>query len=375
MIFSTGCNFHRNKRDDTPIKNPDSSNRDQDQEQEQEEEQNFDLTQIQSEPYYKYAWHFAYNRTFGQYYGINQESNIHIEDAWKITRGKGITVAIIDASNFDWNHEDLKSNVFMTYNSDEDNNNISNQGETDELSHGSTVAGFIASPINGKGLVGAAPESKLILIKQIDASDAATIKAFEYAKDNGAKVINCSWGTEQVSQSVASELQELKNEGITIIFASGNEGANMDDYSIHDESELPSVIGVGSSNEYNDISSYSNYGSEIDILAPGGNINNGVGILGIDDRGEFGNTLQRSIVTNDYSFTNGTSFSAPIATGVVALMLSVNSSLTPAQIREILILTADKIGDNANYDKHGFDFRRAYGKLNAANAVKMAKDY
>jgi subtilisin family serine protease len=310
---------------------------------------NYDLTQIQNEPYYNYAWHFAYNPNFGQFFGVNQEAHIHIEEAWKITRGEGVTVAVIDASNFDWEHEDLRSNVIRTYNSDEDNNNISNPGDSDDYSHGSTVAGFIASPINGLGLIGAAPEAKLMLIKQIDTSDSATIKAFEYAREHGATIINNSWGTNNVSQAVASALQELKDDGITIIFASGNDGENMDDASINDESELPSVIGVGASNEKNDIAAYSNYGQNIDLIAPGGYLNNSVGILGIDDSGQFGSPVQRSIVSNDYAFTNGTSFSAPLTAGVVALMLSVNPSLTPEQIRDILITTTDKIGVDANY--------------------------
>lgn len=314
---------------------------------------NYDLTQIQNEPYYDYAWHFAYNSNFGEFYGINQEAHIHIEDAWKITRGAGVTIAVIDASNFDWEHEDLKENVIRIYNSDEDSNSISNQGDSDDPSHGSTVAGFISSPINGIGLIGAAPEAKLILIKQIDASDAATIKAFEYAREHGAQIINNSWGTGNVSQGVASAFQELKDDGVTIIFASGNESANMDKIesdgsTIQDESELPSVIGIGASNEYNEHASYSNYGSNIDLVAPGGNLEKGVGILGIDDSGAFGSYIQRSIVSDDYAFTNGTSFSAPITTGVVALMLSVNPSLTPYEVRDILIKTADKIGSSTN---------------------------
>jgi subtilisin family serine protease len=335
---------------------------------------NFSLDDIQSEPYYRYAWHFAYNSSFGSDYGIDENANIHIEEAWRNTRGKDIVVAVIDASNFDYRHEDLLPNVIRTYNSDEDNNKINNQGNTDEHSHGSTVAGFIASPINGKGLLGTAPEAKLILIKQVDSSDSATIKAFEYAKDHGAKVINCSWGTEQVSQAVANELQELKDSGITIVFASGNNGENMDG-AISDESELPSVIGVGSSNEANNIASYSNYGKHIDLIAPGGDLDRSAGILGLDDTGSAGSTIQRQLVDRDYAFTNGTSFSAPIVAGTVALMLSANPNLNAYQIRDILIRTADKIGNDAHYDSDGFDIKRGYGKVNVTRAIDLALKY
>jgi len=302
-----------------------------------------DIADIKNEPYYKYAWHFAHNEELASQYGIDKNANIHIEGAWEITRGEGVVVAVIDASYFDWEHEDLRENVMMTYNSDEDNNHISNNGESDEHSHGSTVAGFIASPINQKGLVGAAPKAKLLLIRQVDSSDSATIKAFEYARDNGARVINCSWGTNSVSEGVATALLDLKDDGITIIFATGNESQDMDDEFINDESELPSVIGVGATDESNKVAHYSNYGRNIDLVAPGGNLNQSIGILGLDDIGERGSYTQRSIVDDNYAFSNGTSFAAPITAGVVALMLSANPNLTPNQIRDILINTADKI--------------------------------
>ncbi len=330
---------------------------------------NFD---IEDEPYLKYAWHLKQSDNLIESFGISPNSHINIEDAWKITKGKGVKVAVID-SYFEINHQDLRENIIDIHSIDKANGDVSNK--TDDPSHGSTVAGFIASPINGKGLVGSAPEAKLILIQQLYEYDSDTVKAFEYAKNSGAKVINCSWGTERVSEIVAAKIQELKDANITTIFASGNSqfgGYSLDDDKINDESELSSVIGVGASDEYNDIAFYSNYGENIDLLAPGGDTTI-LGILGIDDSGSFGNTLQRGL-SNNYSFVDGTSFSAPLTAGVVALMISVNPTLTPDQIRDILIQTSDKIGDNANYI-NGFNTYRAYGKLNAGKAVKQAKNY
>ena len=330
--------------------------------------------EIENEPYFKYAWHFDSKSNFAQNNYINEEADINIKEAWKITKGEGVIVAVIDDA-FEAGHEDLKENVIHTYSIDNKTSDVSKSIYEGAL-HGSTVAGFIASPANGKGLVGAAPEAKLVLIQQSYTYDKDTIKAFEYAKNKGAKVINCSWGTKNVSESVAYAIAETKKAGITIIFASGNEQENLDGLNqyglpIYDESELDSVIGVGASNEYNDIASYSNYGKHIDLMATGGDI---IGILGVDDSGENGSRNQKGIVDNKYAFTNGTSFATPIVSGVVALMVSVNPSLTPDQIREILIQSADKIGDNANY-KNGFDTYRAYGKINASKAVKLAQDY
>lgn len=327
---------------------------------------------IENEPYYKYAWHFKQSDILVEKFNISPKSHINIEDAWKITKGEGVRIAVID-SYFEINHQDLRENIIDIYSIDNIDGDVSNK--TDDASHGSSVAGFIASPINAVGLVGAAPKAKLILIQQLLENDAHIIRAFEYAKNAGAKVINCSWGTENVSQIVAQKIKEIKDDGITVIFASGNNslGAySLDAEHINDESELSTVIGVGASDEYNDIAFYSNYGKNIDLLAPGGDTNI-LGILGIDDSGLFGNTLQRGL-SNNYSFIDGTSFAAPITAGVVALMISVNPNLTPDQIRDILIQTTDKIG-NVTYDENGFNEYRAYGKIDAKRAVEVAKSY
>ena len=305
---------------------------------------------IKDEPRFKDAWHFAYDEKFARDYDINSDAHIDIEEAWRITRGAGVVVAIIDSGSFEVSHEDLKENIIDTHNTNYDNKNVSVKYDNPQIDgHGLAVAGFVASPANGKGLVGAAPEAKLVLI-QIGGSDESILKAFIYAKNSGAKIINCSWGTENISPIIANYLQELKDDGITIVFASGNNGYDFDYRRGKDVSELPSVIGVGASNELNKQANYSNYGENIDILAPGGNINTSKGILALFEN-------------NSYAYTNGTSIAAPITAGIIALMLSVNSSLTPDQIREILIQSSDKIS------------RYSIGKINATNAVKLAKEY
>ncbi len=142
----------------------------------------------------------------------------------------------------------------------------------------------------------------------------------------------------------------------------------------NDESTVEWVIGVGASGENNDVTDYSNYGKKIDILAPGGNTFISVGILGLDDSGTQGSTYNYGLVSNNYAFMEGTSFATPVLAGVVALMYSVNPTITPKQVRDILINTADKIGGTkANY-YNGFDEKRAYGKVNAHRAVLAARE-
>jgi len=276
-------------------------------------------------------------------------------------------VAVID-DGFEVDHEDLQGNIIATYNADDESSDVGYYGS--EGAHGSSCAGFIAAPLNGMGIVGVAPDAKLILIKHENGSDASLIRAFEYAKNQGAKVISCSWGTEQVSEAVEAKLQSLYNAGITVLFASGNDGKDLDTEGLDDESEVEWVIGVGASSESNDVTSYSNYGANIDLLAPGGDIEISSGLLALDDMGREGLKHQRGLVNENYSFTEGTSFACPIAAGVVALLYSREPTITPKEVRERLIETAQKVG-SATYSEEGFDIskRRGYGKIDAAKAV------
>lgn len=317
-----------------------------------------------NEPYYQYLWHLdSANSSLNS---IDPEADIHIQEAWSVTKGKGVKVAIIDYG-FNANHEDIRDNVIVTHNIATGGSDVSAPEIPTDGTHGSVCAGFIASPVNSKGIVGVAPEASLIFIKQDGFSDSNTISAFEYAKEQGAKVISCSWGTGAVSQSVAWEIESLYNAGITVVFASGNSGIDYDYRYTYDESELEWVIGVGGTGENNDVTSYSNYGTNIDILAPSGDTDIGVGLLGINEAID-GDRFD--LVNEQYAFGEGTSFSAPIVVGVVALMYSINPNLTPKEVRDILITTADKIGDT-EYNESGFDItrRRAYGKINASQAI------
>lgn len=336
---------------------------------------------VKDEPYYKYSWHInAQNSALNiEGYGIDNDADINIEEAWKTTMGKGVIVAVID-DGADLEHEDLKTNILSAYNSVSRDSSAQYEGtEQYPSSHGNACAGLIVAPINGKGIVGIAPESKVIVISGVfhqDATEATWIHAFEYAKSLGAKVISCSWGSNSVSDAFKAEMKSLYDANITVLFASGNDGLNLDTEGVDDESKIEWVIGVGASGENNDVTPYSNYGKDIDVLAPGGDASESSGILTLDDMGEKGDSsIQLGLVNNNYGFTNGTSFATPVTAGVVALMYAVNPNITPAQVKSILIQTADKIGidTGASYNNEGFDTKRAYGKINAAKAVAEAK--
>ncbi len=318
-----------------------------------------------TEPNFKHAWHLQrVSADYASARGISDDSNINIFDVWNQgIFGDGVKVAVIDY-DFDPYHEDISQNVISTYNVDTN----STQVRKYKSDHGTGAASLIAAAYNGKGTIGVAPHAKLILIDAnvtydgSNSDDVSKIKAFYKAKELGAKVISCSWGTLNVSMAVAQTISELHDDNITIIFGSGNRMKDLDKNYIYSEAELEDVIGVGATTESNVKADYSNYGDNIDILAPGGTGSGGT---------------VAAIYYDGYTDTyNGTSASAPIVAGVVALMLEVNPNLTPDQVREILIKTADQIDSaNANYNSNGFSHTYAYGKVNAAKAVSLAKTY
>lgn len=322
--------------------------------------------------YSEYAWSInstSLNTNYASTYNIDSDAHISLPSSTSTSK---IKVAIID-QGFEFNHPDIYDKILeVKY--------ITNTSLNSEY-HGTTVAGIIAS-----SSLGVAPDNVELILININfdtVQEAGLIQAFNYAKEAGAKIINCSWGTTydegeayNFSQTYLNTLADLKAAGINIVFAAGNSSLDLDT-NWGDESELDSVIGVGATSVLNDVTDYSNYGSSLDIIAPGGggtsNNNNLLGILSIDLYGEPGDEQTLGLVDDSYGFTSGTSFAAPTTSGVIALMLSVNPNLTPEQIRQILINTADKVGGaNANYDINGFDTYRAYGKLNAGAAIQAA---
>jgi len=298
-------------------------------------------------------WNINPNSIYQQRGLVKKDADINLLDLWKLTYGEGVKVAVIDDC-FDVSHDDLKDNIYKTYDANTGAKEVGGYN-----CHGTEVASVIGAVKNSFGIIGVAPKIELILIKinLENSTELDFVNAFEYAKKQGARVINCSWGSNNEGQILADELYDIRRSGIVTVFASGNNGINLDRYDINDESEDPNVIGVGSTEgETNDVAEYSNYGKNIDILAPGGSLDLGVIVLGDGDQ---------------YYEATGTSYSAPAVAGVAALLLSLDSSLTFGDIYQKIVTTADKIGldRGANYI-YGFDIRRAYGKINASNTIK-----
>ncbi len=300
----------------------------------------------------------------------HNDADVNISPAWKYTKGEGVKVAIYD-EGIDINHVELKERVYAFANYDDEKTNLPYSANENSW-HGTAVAGILAAEENHRGGVGIAPRVSLYAVRYSDDSVSKDIEAFKWLMSEGVSVINNSWGTYAQLDAYSKIFQELATKGrdgkgIILIFASGNEKQNLDANNIHDESESPYVFSIAASTEKNLIASYSNYGSSIDFTAPGGS--NKSGLFTIDASGAKGYNSSDF----NYNFV-GTSGAAPIVSGTVALMLSVNPSLTRVNIYKILKNTSSKLG-NYSYDENGHNVHWGYGKINAGRAVEVAISY
>lgn len=321
------------------------------------------------DPLYSQQWYLHYDKTLYSRHFFSPDAHIHLDSMSQKYKGKGIKIAVFD-DGCDIDHEDLSGAILTTYNTGNGSSDVQENGLVQM--HGTAVAGIIAARENGVGIIGIAPQSKLIIIKYtLPINTAQLIEGFMFAEQNGADVINCSWGTGDVSPALKTTLQDFANnarggKGLPIVFASGNSNTDI----VSDESGINEVISVGATNVDNLRTSYSDYGDALDIMAPGGEY---FGITTLDRMNTSGYYNGNYIEYNAEHLFAGTSASAPIVTGVIALMLEANPDLTRVEIESILHQSASKIGNkDGEYDINGHSIFYGYGKINASNAIKLA---
>jgi subtilisin family serine protease len=310
------------------------------------------------DPFFQHQWHLHSE----QYFSVN------ILGAWEITKGAGVRIAVLD-DNIQRNHEDFEA-IFV-YNVVNGSNSIE-PVRRNAYSHGTAVAGVVSARWNDVGTIGVAPESDMLFIGDPNffSEDADVIRALDKAREWGAQVINCSWGGGLISESFESQMRSLYKSGVVVVFATGNRGWNLDNQQRIDESELPWVIGVSASDRNGMRRRDADFGSKLDIMAPG------TSILILDLMGADGSNNSGGLANENYGISNGTSFAAPIVAGVAALMLAVNPTLTATQVRQIITETAQKTGgDEVMYDGNGFSLSHAYGLIDAERAVQRARDW
>jgi len=333
-----------------------------------------------NDPFYPYQWHLD-NIDYG---------GIGMEEAWSLEPGgnSNVIVAIIDTGvayedNMDYAiiGKSGKRKVVATYAQAPDlyyTNFVSgydfvNKDEhpNDDDGHGTHVTGTIAqSTNNGIGVAGIAYNTSIMPVKVLDDTGSGTYfdvaEGIYFASENGARIISLSLGGSSPSETMEQALIAAHENNVTIICASGNDGspttiiypAAYDEY----------CIAVGATRYDEAVAPYSNRGESLDLTAPGGD-------TAVDQNGDgyADGVLQQTFIDSDYTsfgyyFFQGTSMATPHVTGVAALLMSRDISLTPDQVREVLQATAEDHG------AEGWDPDYGWGIVDAAAALSYSSE-
>lgn len=277
---------------------------------------------------------------FNQQWGLQK---INCEQAWNYSKGENILIALVD-SGIDYNNQDIVQNLWKdssgNYGYDFSNNDYDTM---DSNGHGTHVAGIIGALSNNLQIVGVAPKITILSVKIFpNAYDSICSKAIKYAVDKGARVINNSWGPPKRRPSnrvIEEAIDYAYSKGVISVFAAGNDN---DDVKYYSPANHPNVIAVGSTNNNDSRSPFSNYGDKVKVSAPGSNI------------------LSLGKNSNTPVFMSGTSMSAPFVAGTIGLIFSINPNTTST---DVLISKLVQYSDLISTDK-------PIGKrLNAGNIV------
>lgn len=338
---------------------------------------------ITAEPYEGYQW--ALDNTGSNLDGIGAnpmppqtaDADIDAVEAWPEARGAGIVVAVID-SGVDFAHPDL-AHAEWTNTGENCLNGIDDDanGYVDDChgwdfayedktpynpgahAHGTHVAGIIAAGINNVGVAGVAPDAKVMDLNvgtitasgQPGITTSAVARAIRYAADNGAHIINLSLGTppgspRAGSTPVETAIEHAESLGVIVVAAAGNDGVSLDGAASWPASyEHSNMITVGASSPADTRAGFSNWGSVVDLFAPGELI------------------LSTAPIGNgEYLFMSGTSQAAPIVAATAALVLGKSPFLSPEEVRSHLVSMADRHDTLDSYVRNGV-------RVNASTAV------
>ncbi len=274
---------------------------------------------------------------------------LNIGEAWNVTKGSGITVAVID-TGIDTDHPEFAGKISeYSYNATEDkvvkdytleNGSYDWSLIEDEQGHGTSVSGVIAASMDGNGIVGVASDVTLLIIKaECDENGQFTntsdlVFGLYYAIERDVDVVNMSFGAYTPTNPFADATKLAVDSDITCVAAAGNDATTQLAWPAADEN----VIGVGALADNSwELAYYSNYGDNSDIVAPG--------------------TTYTTAMGGGYKTTSGTSLASPVVAGGIALYLSRNGYSTFDKVVENLYASSYDLGSLGN------DWSFGYGAL------------
>lgn len=278
---------------------------------------------------------------------------INMEQAWDLTQGNNSTIVAVVDSGVDYNHEDLTGKIILGYdyiNSDAD--------PMDDNGHGTHIAGIIgALTNNSKGIAGINWNTKILAVKALNAAGTGPISvvsdAIVYAADNNASVINLSLGDYTDYSTLKAAVDYAAAKGCILIAAAGNE--NTDDLLYPAAYSNVLAVAATDSNDQRSVwgGSASNYGTWVDISAPGTDI--------------YSTWLSTVTPYTSYHYSDGTSMASPIIAGVASLLLTVNPTWSYSQVFNRLKETATNI-DSLNPSYVG---KLGSGRVDAQYALSL----
>jgi subtilisin family serine protease len=321
----------------------------------------------------KFVYELEYTPNDPSYASQWNLSKIGASLAWDVTKGDtNVIIGIID-TGVDWDHPDLAANIWMNRDEisnngiDDDSNGFiddirgwdfgglhgdpDNDPMEDRPDHGTHVAGISSAVTdNGIGIASIGFNSKIMAVKTTVDDERGPngpyilfgYEGIIYAAENGAKVINCSWGGGGYSIFGQDAIYYAVSKGALVVCSSGNDNSSQPYY----PSFYDGVLSVGSTNSSDIRSGFSNYGAEVDVMAPG-------------------SSIYSTWMNNTYTTLGGTSMSSPLAAGLAALVFAQFPGYSPLQVGEQVRVNSDNIdGINPAYTN-----LIGYGRINAHNSV------
>jgi subtilisin family serine protease len=350
-----------------------------------------DFLYTPSSPLYREQWPLK-NR--GDLLCTAAGADVKAEEAWDYTRGsRDIVICIMD-NGFDLSLPELAAPGKIVDPMDLAENGFQSRAISDYGTHGTACAGVALAEDKGAGIVGLAPQCAFMPLGIPEVvSDCLVIAMFQYTLDHNADVISCCWKSQAkyfpLSTAVNAMIHKVATQGrkdqkgCVILFAAGNDDAPLNGakggtgwlgpkngsqwlYGFAASSE---VVAVGASNSRDKRAYYSNYGPELAVCAPSSGGASTRSLLTIGRRDGNGSDVDDCIFQ-----LQGTSGATSLAAGLAGLILSLDPLLTSAEVKRIMMETADKIDAHDGKYSGGRSPLYGYGRINAYKALKYVAE-
>jgi serine protease len=298
-----------------------------------------------NDPLFAQQWHLA---------------AIGLPDAWKVTTGSDVTVAVLDTGvayedDRDYRRApDLAGTRFAPgWDFIDNDSHPHDEPIPGRPSHGTHMTGTIAQTTgNGLGGAGVAPGVTIMPIRVLEPNGSGTNEniaaGLRFAADHGADVANLSLGSRESSPAVAEAVRYAADKGVTVVAAVGEEGGPEATF----PAAYPGVIAVGAVRFDKTLAPYSSYGPRLDLVAPGGQRSSDQNGDGLED-GIIQQSLQDQKNSFCFCFLEGTSSAAAHVSGVAALVIAAGRATTPAEVREVLLSSAEDLGPAGRDETYG----------------------